>query len=432
MLIKFFFKGRPSVGLFLFFFNIIFSNSFNSINISTIKIEGNSKTQDYIINREIRHLINTKLDSSIINEDIMRLENLGIFSGVSWSVESINDGNFLLIYKITESIQKTPPVAFPYYDEDTGWSAQGLWLVNNFRGRNQTISVIGTLGNKNTYGINFSDPWIFGDHISLNLNLQETTYIHRYLNEDISLSSFRVGLGKWFGYNIKTLSEFEVITKKFSNLDTEYLQEFNYLVPNFNFKYDTRDIYWNPTKGLLVKQNFNFKKGIIFKNSDFLFWRQSYSSFFTLKAFKKKFVLGLNSTINRKFGDKNEYWIHHLGGPSTTRGWSLPDSNIYKSKKFRFGHESFHTSIELRYDIIPKYITTIGIESGLTIVFFIDRGLINHNWKMLENTTPMYGSGLGIRIPFPMIGVIRIDYGWGYRDESWNSGVLHLSFGQKF
>ena len=158
MLIKYFFKGRPSVGLFLFLFNIIFSNNFNSINISSIEIEGNSKTQDYIVKREIRHLINTKLDSNIINEDIMRLENLGIFSGVSWSIESLNDGNFSLIYEITESIQKTPPVAFPYYDEDTGWSAQGLWLVNNFRGRNQTISVIGTLGNKNTYGINFSDP----------------------------------------------------------------------------------------------------------------------------------------------------------------------------------------------------------------------------------------------------------------------------------
>ena len=94
MLIKYFFKGRPSLGLFLFLFNIIFSNSFNSINISSIEIEGNSKTQDYIVKREIRHLINTKLDSNIINEDIMRLENLGIFSGVSWSVESLNDGNF--------------------------------------------------------------------------------------------------------------------------------------------------------------------------------------------------------------------------------------------------------------------------------------------------------------------------------------------------
>ena len=117
-------------------------------------------------------------------------------------------------------------------------------------------------------------------------------------------------------------------------------------------------------------------------------------------------------TINRKYGNKNEFWVEYLGGPSTIRGWSLPDSNIYKSKKFRFGHEFYYTSFELRYDIIPKYVNSLQIESGLAIVFFIDGGLVNYSWEMLENTTPIYGSGVGIRIPFPMIGVIRIDYGW--------------------
>ena len=40
--------------------------------------------------------------------------------------------------------------------------------------------------------------------------------------------------------------------------------------------------------------------------------------------------------------------------------------------------------------------------------------------------------GAGIRIPFPMVGVIRLDYGWGYRDGVWNSGALNWGIGQKF
>ena len=153
------------MGLFLFSFNIILSSDINSIHISSIEISGNSKTQDFIIKREIRHLINTKLDSNTVNEDIIRLENLGIFSEVNWSIDSLDDRTNKLVYEIAESIQKTPPVAFPFYDEDTGWAIQGLWLMNNFRGRNQTISLIGSLGKKNTYGINFMDPWIIGNHI---------------------------------------------------------------------------------------------------------------------------------------------------------------------------------------------------------------------------------------------------------------------------
>ncbi len=432
MSLTYFFKGRPFIGLFLFSLNIILSSDINSIHISSIEISGNSKTQDFIIKREIRHLINTKLDSNTVNEDIIRLENLGIFSEVNWSIDSLDDRTNKLVYEIAESIQKTPPVAFPFYDEDTGWSIQGLWLMNNFRGRNQAISVIGSLGNKNTYGINFMDPWIFGDHISFNLNLQKTAYLHRYLINDISLNSFRFGVGKWFGYKVKTLAEFEVINKKFSNLNTKHVEEFNYFSPNINFKYDTRDIYWSPSKGLFIKQNFNFKKGFGSDKSDFFLWQQSYSYYFSPIETSKKLVVGLNMTINRKYGNKNEFWVEYLGGPSTIRGWSLPDSNIYKSKKFRFGHEFYYSSFELRYDIIPKYVNSFQIESGLAIVFFIDGGLVNYSWEMLENTTPIYGSGVGIRIPFPMIGVIRIDYGWGYRDKLWNSGIFHLSFGQKF
>ena len=167
------------MGFFLFSFNILSSSNINPIHISTIEISGNSKTQDFIIKREIRHLINTKLDSNVVNEDIIRLENLGIFSEVNWSIDSLDDRTNKLVYEIAESIQKTPPVAFPFYDENTGWSVQGLWLMNNFRGRNQAISVIGSIGSKNTYGFNFTDPWIFGDHISFNLNLQKTAYLHR-------------------------------------------------------------------------------------------------------------------------------------------------------------------------------------------------------------------------------------------------------------
>ena len=94
-----------------------------------------------------------------------------------------------------------------------------------------------------------------------------------------------------------------------------------------------------------------------------------------------------------------------------------------------FFYYYYDSGKDLKVAIPPFIIATI---ISLAIVFFIDGGLVNYSWEMLENTTPIYGSGVGIRIPFPMIGVIRIDYGWGYRDKLWNSGVFHLSFGQKF
>ena len=118
----------------------------------------------------------------------------------------------------------------------------------------------------------------------------------------------------------------------------------------------------------------------------------------------------------------------------TVRGWSLPDFRLYHSEEesFRFGHESAHASMELRQEIIPKYATSFGFELGLIFVSFVDAGMIADNWITLNTQLPMYGTGLGIRIPVPMVDVIRIDYGWGYRNGQWNSGAFHLGIGQKF
>ncbi|GIS53383.1 hypothetical protein Ct9H90mP29_04250 [bacterium] len=68
----------------------------------------------------------------------------------------------------------------------------------------------------------------------------------------------------------------------------------------------------------------------------------------------------------------------------------------------------------------------------MLVTLFADVGMISNNWNEINAQNPIYGIGSGIRIPFPMVGVIRLDYGWGYRDGVWNSGAIHWGVGQKF
>ena len=133
--------------------------------------------------------------------------------------------------------------------------------------------------------------------------------------------------------------------------------------------------------------------------------------FLTLNNDDKKLVLALNGTVNRKWGQKEKLWLNYFGSSLTVRGWTLPDSRLYYSEEeaFRFGHESAHASMELRQEIIPKYATSLGAELGLVFVAFADAGVIADNWNTLNDQLPMYGMGLGIRIPFPMVDVLRID-----------------------
>ena len=92
-------KKRPRRGLFLFLIitNIIICQKSPEPFISNIKWQGNTKTEDYIIRREIRHSLNTPFDSTIAIEDRNRIDNLGLFSETSWQVVQLEDGTSKLV-----------------------------------------------------------------------------------------------------------------------------------------------------------------------------------------------------------------------------------------------------------------------------------------------------------------------------------------------
>lgn len=432
-MLKNIFERRPFLGLFLFLpCSILLSDTPYKPIISTIEVRGNTKTQDYVLIREILHPINNPLDSIIVIEDRNRLDNLGLFSESTWQVVPLEDGTAKLVFVVTESIHRTPPLALPTYNEDTGWSLAGGWVINNFRGRNQFLALGGSIGGEDTYGISFNDPWMFGDHISLFLNIGRTISGHRFLDRTLDVNSLYVNLGKWFGKTIKTSLGIELETKLLENDQNE--DRFFYIGGTGTLKYDTRDIYWNPGKGVLFSQDIYHREGIEPKDWRITLWTQSFSWYMKFNKKGKKRVLAFNTTLNTKLGDKDDLWLDYFGNSSTIRGWSLPDPVLYLSNKesFRFGHESALMSLELRQELIPKHATSFGTEFGLAILMFSDVGVIANDWIDLKDQLPMYGLGAGIRIPFPMVGVIRVDYGWGYRDGLWNAGSIHWGIGQKF
>jgi len=428
-----YFIKRPFKGLFLFF---LFSNCFASglsskPFISKINYLGIKKTQNYVVEREIRHPKNSYLDSVSVEEDKSRLQNLGLFSDVSWSVVPLEDGTFILQYIFIETIQEIPITILPFYNIETGWSIRGGWLINNYSGRNQTLGIIGSFGGLNTYGLNFYDPWILGNHISLGLNLTKAFYGHMFLNKDISSSSASIIIGKWFNDQIKSNTGIKIVNKEFFNDDKISFFSF---IPEVSITYDSRDLYWNPSNGL------NFSNSIIYsfdyKNNSYsyLIWKQSYSLYKEILELRKKLILALNITFYRKWEGREEVRKLSLGDAYSIRGWPLPNYKIYSDpiNSFRFGHEYFIGSIELRKVIIEKFVTKYGIETGLTLVGFFDFGRIANNWFELKSQETIAGSGLGIRIPIPLFDAVRFDLGWGLHKKFNSKPSFHFALMQKF
>ena len=414
------------------FSEVILSNP--KLNILSIDIEGNSKTLDYIIEREINNNISMPFDSILAEDDRASIENLGIFSEVTWKIIPLDKNNIKLVYIVIESVQNLPPTILPAYDEKTGWSMVGSILKTNWRGRNQSLSFNVSIGGKDTYGFIFNDPWRFGNHVSMRIQIDKLIYDHNFLDYNTEKNKLRIDFGKWFGKKIKSTLGFSLESKKYKENKSELNFNYNYFSIKPVFKYDTRNIYWNPSDGILWSNYYEFNKGILKDSLMNFSWKQSISYYKKLNNFEKDLIFSINGTFKFLWGIKEIFWLNYIGDSFTVRGWELPNQILYKSKSqdFRFGYELIYGSLELRKVVIPKFVTEYGTESGLLGVFFIDMGVISNNFTNLNKRSKMIGAGFGIRIPFPLIQLIRVDYGWGYINKRWNSGSLHWGIAHKF
>ena len=399
--------------------------------VSEIEVTGHRKTKEYIIRREIQHPVNIPLDSTLVEEDRDRIENLGIFSIVSWQMVPNEDGSCTLSYSVIETLGIIPG-AMPIYSEDRGWSLSGGVLIKNFRGRNENLNLGGSIGAFKTFGLEFLDPWIIGDHISLSIQTGRAIFSHPFLEYDVETISFEANVGRYFGYERRVSVGFELESKSFQG-ENEIL-DYTYIAPQGTFIYDTRDIYTDPSNGMLFIENLYAVLDFEGDQNNFLKWFQSYSFYHTLIPGLKKLTAGINLKGMLSFGNLHDVWVSYLGGGLSVRGWRVPERKIYRdeSMAFRFGHHWIVTSAELRQTIIPRSITPIDTEYGLIAAVFADVGMMSTSIKTLFDQSPMAGIGVGVRIPWPIAGIIRLDYGWAFREGKFMERSFHLAVGQKF
>ena len=224
--------------------------------VDSIIINGNKRTKDYIVEREILHPLG-KIDSLILKEDINRLYNLGIFSKVDIYIE-----NQIYYVDLVESFSIVP-IINASYDEVKDEFTYILGIADiNFMGRKQSFFAGTTFGGEKIYFLGLENPWIFGDHVSLrteimNRKTQNIFYGFEF-NErinSIDLGFYR-GLKNKFKFSLSsyqnTIVEDSIEDEQKQFILSKGLQH-KYIRSNFSYKYDTRDIYIDPTRGFLFQ-----------------------------------------------------------------------------------------------------------------------------------------------------------------------------------
>lgn len=408
--------------------------------LDSLKIEGNRRTQESVIRRELTLKQGDLVTQRDLQENLNRLGRLGFFDDVTPQLDPASGS---LGYDLTLRVKErnTGRVS-----TSAGWSAtEGplaqLSLSNdNFMGRGQSVgaslwvSRMFDPANRNlTTELSFVEPWLDDRRTSLGA----AVYVRRFYNPFARLDDGSIGfqdqrggasvtMGRplfgdpiatpWRGF--VTLKGEQASIGRADPAGNRTELPFASLTGSgrdlgvsgaVTVQYDTRNQAINPSTGWLVKAT-----------------GEQYAPFADLKFSKLSLEAShylpaapfLTLALGTRFGGMTDFF--GAGIPAYQRYYSYGDYLIRGWRDAEFGGNSFAlASLEGRF---PIYSVISGVAFGDTGAFWGTSGA-PLAWSSLRS-----GYGLGLRVDTPM-GVIRADYGlhtWG------ESGQFSIGIGQRF
>lgn len=383
--------------------------------LKDIVIEGNEKTKDFVIERELSFAPGDPVNVRQIDQSLRKVLMLGFFDEISrdFSVEEEPDETVLTI-NLTE--RKTGSATFGVvYGSNEGLAGFVEAADDNFFGRGQRVNATLKLGKKfHSYELGFYEPYIDKSGTSLGLNLYRRTEDARVENAEgkqIPMGA-DVTLGRPFGEfsRGRLVFKFENIRYELENAQKETARN---RTIGFGFGTNTTDHPFFPTEGYKNDAFLELGTGLFDGNSQFAKLRLEYSRFFevreggyvlAVRGMGGRLLAGSLDDDNQKFG---------VGGADTLRGYTYGDKD-----HSLLGDHMLVMNAEFRFPIVEK----------ITGVVFTDWGTA---WETGDSIDLKNSYGLGVRLDTPL-GLLRLDYGLGKDDNAKRKGQFYFGLGQTF
>ncbi|MED5475257.1 MAG: BamA/TamA family outer membrane protein [Candidatus Neomarinimicrobiota bacterium] len=404
-----------------------------SYDINEIQIKGNKITKDDIILREIMHPMDIPFNDSIRIKDQNRLYNLGIFSSVEIKqIKNTYQINLIEMFRI---------IPLPLFDLDESKTrdrtSYGFGLnILNLNGKNRNLAFGLMLGNKNIYYLRFTDPWYFKDRISISSNIYKNSKASFYYenSNEVYLNHITEGFDFGIGFNHKLKESININVGffknkiKFNDVNIDYIQpDYQNLLFDINYTYDSRDIYIDPSNGELFKLNINHNQKIKNKSLSYSHLAINWSNFHKIFNYKNM-ILNIKTKLLIQ-GTKHIpiFNYYSLGGEDFVRGYNpYPSKNNVKVQSKIRNTQLLSQSLELQYTLIKKN-NFDGIEFGIDNLIFIDIGYGSYELGEIFKKNPLVGYGFGFKFFFSGVGVVSIDFGF---NQYSNKPEIHISDGQ--
>ena len=431
--------------------------------INKIMISGNEKTKDYIVERNILTEPGMVYNENLIKSDLIRLYATQAYKDVNREIEPSLDNPEK--YDVTISVEEQHTASLSVgggFDSGTGLFGSVGITDNNFRGRNQRVSLSGLVGS----GIIMSD-----DSVKKHANIQaELSFFEPYfLNADNSFTG-KLYFRDFGSYQVPLAIEqrigVEAMVAHKMQINPNLSSTFNIGLENVHVKegdansinrlyrlhnipiarraeqlkgglflslapgliYDSRDTLVNPRNGVLANLKFEENVSMSGFNKTHGKLSGSIKKYFPVMS---KSAFSLTAKAGGVVHGENhmpEVMAYRLGGPYTVRGFRM--SGVGTGSSFVMGSAELTTPF-LFLDRIKK----VPLLDNLKLAFFIDAGKVFNPTVtnvLYDRPTQAITAGVGLKLFIPGLGPLSVDYGipiTNPRGGSHNSGYFTFGVG---
>jgi outer membrane protein insertion porin family len=402
--------------------------------IRRVKIQGNTKTRDNVIRREMRLTDGNQFSGAMLNRSNVRLTKLDYFETVAIeTVPTTEPDQMDLVVKVKEKSTGMISAGAGYSTLDKVFITGSIQERNLF-GKGYTTSLTGSFGAKTTrYDATFWNP----HYNDTKLGLGAQVYVTNVDYDDYDKKS--IGGKALFGYPLGEYTRlnwnYKLERYTISDLDEDEFEHDEIEEGTFwgssvyaGVTRDTTNRRINPTRGTKNTVSVEYSGGLLQGDDEFIKYIADSSWYHPLFWSTVFHWHGQAGYIMENGDDEIPLFERfYLGGINSVRGYKGRDiAPRYDdgSDDKKGGVKEFFTNFE--------YIFPINQEIGLLGVAFFDAGNV---WDDDESIDfDLYKSvGAGIRWYSPL-GPLRLEYGYGLDEDEEVSGGgrVEFSVGQFF
>ena len=408
--------------------------------VHRINVNGNTKTRDEVVRREMRQLEGAYYDASKIQLSRRRIDRTQYFSDVSVETQPVEgvadqvDVNFTVAEKPTGAVM----LGAGYSTVDKLTLSASITQSNIF-GSGKYLSAVVNTGKVNTvYSLSYVNPYYTVDGISQGFDIYK---------RDVDASSLAVGAyvtntvggGVKLGYPLSEtdsvsfgLNAENVDLEVFSNSPFSYVDfvnqfgnKYTYLAGTSGYAHDTRDSLILPTSGTLARGTAELAGG------DLEYYRLGYQHQW-LYPLSRTYTLFLNGEVGYAAGMGNKplpfFKNFYAGGPGTVRGYapySLGPQDL--AGNALGGNRKLIASAEFLFPVPGA-----GQDKSLRLAAFVDAGQVWGEFQKAALGDLRYSAGLGVAWSSPF-GPLRLSFAQPLNEQTGDRVQrLQFTFGTGF